>query len=437
MKNRLRLDFSLQSAKERESFIEEYLQNPIFQKKPPSEKERTIIADYILWGKNKDGSSSVKNGDYEISTKSKTWDSKEPKSLDALLESPTFSEAQIQQNPVQLRIVKEVFSREETRAEVSGILLDTFESLWRNIDEVDLQISLYDEQNGKRKTPPRADLLQRFSEEEISKARERVAHLSPRKYLELRHLLVELRREQYTLRDSYRPSVLPKIFVPYSEKDDRIIWGENIQVRPIGVLRDSPTSKKIFGEDFPNPKIFGEEEIRKVMEEFYDLAAQERVFFDFCEEEHVYQLINFYEELESSAAREDFWGLTGKLLKTFEWYRQKANLTEPQELILDLKMKKAKNQDIAERVNKEFGKNYTTNYISTIFKKNIVKGICRAAKYHREIVGNLSKPKAFKVCNTCGRTLLICEDNFMKKANSVDGFAAKCKSCDKKRRNAR
>ena len=248
---------------------------------------------------------------------------------------------------------------------------------------------------------------------------------------------MELRREQYTLRDSYRPSVLPKIFVSYSEKDDRVIWGENIQVRPIGVLQNNPTSEKIFGEDFPNPKLFGEKEIRKILEDFYDLAAQERVFFDFCEEEHVYQLINFYEELEESAAREDFWGLTGKLLKTFEWYREKANLTEAQELILDLKMKKVKNQEIAARVNREFGKNYTTNYISTIFKKNVVKGICRAAKYHREIVKNLGKVKAFKVCNTCGRTLLICEDNFMKKANSIDGFAAKCKSCDKKRRNAR
>lgn len=437
MRNRLRLDFSLQSAKEREAFIEEYLQAPIFQKKPPSEKERTIIADYILWGKNKDGSSSIKNGEYEIDTKSKTWDRKDLESLDGLLESPTFSEAQIQQNPIQLRIAKEVFSREETRAETSGILRDTFESLWRNIDEVDLEICLYEERTGKRKTPPRAQLLQRFSEEEITKAREKAAQLNQRKYLELRHLLVELRREQYTLRDSYRPSVLPKIFVPYSEKDDRVIWGENIQVRPIGVLQNNPTSEKIFGEDFPNPKLFGEKEIRKVLEDFYDLAAQERIFFDFCEEEHVYQLINFYEELEESAAREDFWGLTGKLLKTFEWYRGKANLTEPQELILDLKMKKVKNQEIAARVNREFGKNYTTNYISTIFKKNIVKGICRAAKYHREIVKNLGKAKAFKVCNTCGRTLLICEDNFMKKANSIDGFAAKCKSCDKKRRNAR
>ena len=148
MRNRLRLDFSLQSAKEREVFIEEYLQSPIFQKKPPSEKERTIIADYILWGKNKDGSSSIKNGEYEIDTKSKTWDKKDLESLDGLLESPTFSETQIQQNPIQLRIAKEVFSREETRAETSGILRDTFESLWRNIDEVDLEICLYEERIG-------------------------------------------------------------------------------------------------------------------------------------------------------------------------------------------------------------------------------------------------------------------------------------------------
>ncbi len=435
--NRLNLDYSINSAKDREKYTEEYLQNEMFKKKPPTRRELETIANYILWGKDEDGTSSVQKGDFDIETKSKTWDKKEAESLDGLMETPTFSELQIQRNSVPTKIVKEVFSREETRKEIEGTLLETFEGLWREIDILDLEICFYEERTGKRKNPPRNELLKRFAAEDIKRIYDSAANLTQHQYLKKRHLLVELRREQYTLRDGYRPGTLPAAFTPFSEKDDRVFWGENTPVFPVGVIQKGEAWEKLFGKEFPYPNLFREKEIGEIMSVFHDLAAHrsDRVFFDFGNEEHVYQLIGIYEDLEEAGSREDYWGLTKRFLKTFDWYKEMANLTEPQKMILEKKIHKVRNQDIAAEVNRTFGKSYTTNYISTIFKKNIIKSICEAANYHRDIIENLEKPKNFKVCNSCGRTLLNCERNFMKKAKSVDGFVNKCKNCDKEKRS--
>ena len=57
-----------------------------------------------------------------------------------------------------------------------------------------------------------------------------------------------------------------------------------------------------------------------------------------------------------------------KLLDTLRYYIELTDLTEVQKEILDLKINKVKNQNIADFVNKKYGKSYTANYISTIFR---------------------------------------------------------------------
>ena len=49
--NRLKLDFSLETAKERAAFIETYIVQ--FPDLTPS--EASTIADYLLWGKTEEG----------------------------------------------------------------------------------------------------------------------------------------------------------------------------------------------------------------------------------------------------------------------------------------------------------------------------------------------------------------------------------------------
>jgi hypothetical protein len=72
--------------------------------------------------------------------------------------------------------------------------------------------------------------------------------------------------------------------------------------------------------------------------------------------------------LEDAAGVAEFDSGLPFLMRTLEFYVEKADLTDLQKEILDMKLKKVRNVDIAFEVNKKWGKSYTPNYISTIFR---------------------------------------------------------------------
>jgi len=205
IRNRLSLDFSLTTREARNKFVTEYLTKIPFQ---PTPNELDMMAKYILWGENAEGKNGRQEG-LELETASKTWDTKNLESLDALVESPTFNESSIRgpSNPPS-KIPREVFSRSRTRQTAPPYILKVFEGLWRKIDETELLISQYELQKGKRTAPIRPELLNRFSAEELASLMARADSLQPFALLKLKHQLVDLRREQYTIRDSYAPVLL-------------------------------------------------------------------------------------------------------------------------------------------------------------------------------------------------------------------------------------
>jgi hypothetical protein len=66
-----------------------------------------------------------------------------------------------------------------------------------------------------------------------------------------------------------------------------------------------------------------------------------------------------------------------------------------------MKIRKVKNIDIADIINKKWGKSYTANYISTIFRQRIIPKINEAATYHIKLVSNVFFEEEFKVCTGC------------------------------------
>ena len=119
------------------------------------------------------------------------------------------------------------------------------------------------------------------------------------------------------------------------------------------------------------------------------------------------------------------------LLDTLNFYIERAELSELQQEILDLKIRKVKNEDIAIQINKKYGKTYTPNYISTIFRQRIIPKINEAAAFHEKIVSNLFFEEEFKTCPGCGKTLLKCPENFTRKSRAKDGYTSRCKKCEK------
>ena len=134
-KNRLQLDWKLTSREDRNEYVRQYLDQISWT---PTEAELDMMAKYILWGVNEEGLNGRQEG-LDLPTRSHTWDqdTSEVESLDALLESPTFSENIIRKpdDPV-FKTPKVQFSRTETRTSAPDHVISHFEDLWREIDEL-------------------------------------------------------------------------------------------------------------------------------------------------------------------------------------------------------------------------------------------------------------------------------------------------------------
>lgn len=446
MANRLHLNFNLQYREERVEFLENYLKRPEFITLPPTQEECETMANYILWGKNVDtGLNAKQEGSIQLQSKYGDWDTQESKveSLDALMESPTFNENNVYAlTAPHYSVKKETFSRDKTLAQCPSSMVTLFRGLWEQIDELDLKINYYDLQHGKRIKQPREALLRKFGEEEQRQFQEQVTHWSQFTYLKQRHHLVELRREQYTLRDSFVGTIQsnPTYTLTHTAPD----WDAGVEVLPLGTFNKNAAARLVF-QDLSQlvPQNFGEEELKIISKLYWEKQTARRgehqLWFDFRELEHVYELLGMYYELDLDATEENelFDSNTGGLMRALKFYIDMAELDEVQQRILDLKLRKVKNDDIVYEVNKTFGKKYTSNYISTIFRQRIIPKINDAAKYHEQIIANLSFEEEFKTCTCCGRTLLRIPENFTRKARSKDGFTNKCKKCEKAARQGR
>lgn len=426
--SRLNLDFSLQTAEERQKFITQYLKEITFK---PNRQELNQIGDYLLWGKDSQTNTAVaKDANIQLTSRKGTWDKKEQStSLEQLIEVPSFNQnilspfyASITQKPK-----KEKFSRAEARRNAPPELQSSFEELWHQIDLTELTLNFYDINSGKREKDPRTSLINSLTPKELTQCRERALTLTPQDYLKLRHYLVDLRRQQYSLRDLYlKPVQSMEVPSPKLYMDDTLVFEADINVRPLGLRQYHP---EIFTLT-PNPNDFTEEQLKEIFTFYWTKerpAEQTYYEFDFRELEPVYHLILYYRQLEFLGEESNI----HLLLDTLNFYIEQSQLTEIQRLILRRKQDHIKNQEIAQEVNSKFGMSYSPNYISTIFRHRIIKQINETAQYHLELIGQLAFPENFKRCSTCGKTLLLHKHNFIRKARSADGFTARCKVCDK------
>lgn len=454
MKNRLDLDFSLSTNQERVAFITEYLKSPQFQTSPPTESELETIANYVLWGKDPTtGKNVVQDKSIQIETRNSTWSTPSVESFDALIESPTFNEAQFTQSAISpARHHRSPFSRADARRQCPAHLLPTLEDLWRRIDTIDLQICYYELDHGKRQNPPRPQLLSKFSESDQIRLHEKAAKWPMYYYLKQRHLLVELRREQYTIRDSYQYSLLPNTAPALIEPETPFDIQTDFIVLPLGVV--TPKTALMFKESNSlNPSTYSEEDLVELNRIYWKARRQlsyyersnaeddpDQIRIDFRNPSHVCALITKYFEAKTdfSAEGADPTNTLHSLYDTLFYYIDFANLEPIQADLIHLKLHKHKiNSEIAAYLNKTYGRAYTPNYISTILHQRIIPAINRAAANHLHQVGELFFPEEFKTCTCCGRTLLIGEDNFMHRTRSRDGYSNRCKRCDSVERKKR
>lgn len=430
-KNRLKLNFELESAEDRTQFINDYLPTLDFSL---SEHELDTISNYILWGKDAKGRNSQQNGEVEL----KKWTQTPIESLEALAETPGFQETSLRPlSEPPIRIQRTVFSRQAALENAPDHLKQVYMDLFRQIDEIELELNYYELWVGKRKLPPREKLEQTFTEEERIALNEKALRLSQFKYLKLRHLLVELRAQQYTYYDSYKTQILPH---PGAREpvlqSESIYIGEDISIYPIGLKEETVLSDKIFNlEREPAPNDFGEEELQEISKLLW--RPQTKIYIDFTKPEHVLNIYLTRADLEDQQLEDphNIYGAAARLLNTLEYYETRANLSPLQKDLLELKLRNVPNLEIAKQINKTYNKSYNENYISTIFHQKIIPSVAAAAQAHREILENIFYPENFKKCKDCGRVLLMTGDNFVRQKKSSDGFSPRCKQCEKIKRS--
>lgn len=329
-----------------------------------------------------------------------------------------------------------VFDRKQALRQAPAHLQSTFQDLFKRIDETELIINFYDLRTGKRKTPPRESLLAAFNEEEISSLQARAEKLSPRKYLQLRHYLVELRTEQYTYYDSVENAILPHVEAHLELDAPSFRFDADIQVRPLGLLNNSVLSQKIFSWP-PDPNSFSDKELKEINKMIWIEPQDDALNFE--NPEHILALYKNYNELYEEALEDpdQLYGSAAAVVKTIQFYESVAKLTDLQRELLQMKIAQWSNNQIRENLNTKYGTSYNDNYISTIYRQRILPSIACAATYHRQIMENIFFPENFKKCKDCGRLLLKSPDFFMRQSKASDGFAPRCKSCQKIKREGK
>lgn len=371
------VDFNIQKNTERVQEVKKELAD----KASPTKAQLTMLADYILFGKDEKGLSPVDRGEIEIETKYKTYKKKQVESLDGLFESPTFNETEIQ--PVKRSVYKNpkpVINKDLPE------LQPLFES-----------INYYEELKAKLEKEP-----------ETPELKTRIWKIS--------HTIIDLRKQQYVIQEALQNTIKCMNLTSTPEINPEFLNGE---IKPLGLKIGNLTR-------FTNPK----------EDKSFFIEPEKNVLLDLENPLHIYALLEMYEVLYERALENPY--NNGKyLLETLDWYIDRTPLDESRKVIIQMKKLKYSNSQIREVLNKEFGLTYNDNYISTIYTKEICKKISEQVTLHKDSWRARNQEDAWKKCSCCGQWKLKDSRNFVRKKNSADGFTSRCKACDKIKKNKR
>lgn len=418
--NGLVLDFDLETISDRQNYVNNLVAEWQEAGKELREVDLTLLADYVLYGKDKDGLSPVKKKEVEIDTRYSTYERKNVPSLEQLMEQPSFDE-NILLPLTTKQPYKKNLNKKFDREEVSDI--PEFHELWQNIDNLAAEIDFFE---GKKE-------LEDFSPEIQQHLKELKSSPTQLSLYKKKHTLIEMRREQFTLRDYFIPTTFRHTQPSsYIDREDRSIdWQSfDYEVLPLGVYNVNDPIFYLFLDKGSYINCSKKDAALLEVRKNYTPPQQTEHYLDFRNPEHLYQLFKFYEELRV-AALDDPESTINLILNTLDFYIEATPFNEQTREILSLKIQKYPNEFISSYINNKYHKKHTPNYISTIFKGRICEDIAETAQLHLDTFNARNNPLLFKTCTTCGVTKLKDVRNFVRKSRSADGISSRCKECDK------
>lgn len=203
--------------------------------------------------------------------------------------------------------------------------------------------------------------------------------------------IIDLRKDQYIIRNAYQKPVSPKIFAvskPINPLEDLSTVGPDGEVQTAGVTLMDPRIVSILLCNYSTMK---QESWGKFEKDLWALGK-------------------------------DFDNISTIALKPYPLY----------ERLVELKIDGLSNLEIQETLQKEFGIKHSVEYISSLWRNKIPKLIAAAAEeeflnwYYTEV-----EYGKYKKCSRCGQIKLAHPIYFSRNKTSKDGYYSICKLCRK------
>ena len=378
------------------------------------------MANYILYGKDENGLNAAQRG--EITNNNTRYNSYQVKedqhqSLETIMENPLVDQQQLSpqlKRDVYLKRTRTIVKPKYDKK--TGELIDPGDSdipgmieIWDSIDRLQHWINVLE-----GKVPP-SETDELFDN-------------SYRLY-QLKHILIDLRRHQYYLKDFYKPVITFNNITPphaqyYDWTADAFYWipyDEWKRRTDNALLHTISRNLKDYETRGTPPNL----EVKWVVR---------RHTFNWEDPTHVRALINNYEALKNYMGDKlNTYGYT--LLLDFDRYRKMANLSPVRDYLLQQKLLNESYTDTLNGLEARFNIRYNDNHLSTIYAKEIPQKIANAAARHRLLLE--TPPDELKKCHHCGAMLPRSNLFYAFNRSRRDGFSSSCKECERKMRIAR
>ena len=411
MRKKYSLDFNIVRDIDRLTAVQQILDT---LPTDPSPTELEQMASYILYGKDENGKNSIqRNETIDKDKRYKSYKTKDDKveSLDEIMEIPGFNEQSI----------RDAYKRQPYTAPKPKI-----------------NHPKYDKVTGEMIDPGDSDVPGMIEQWEIIERWQRMLDIAqgkiapnendtlvtdPYRVYQLKHNLIDIRKHQYYLKDSYKPTLHfqnldhPKAQF-YDWTGDAFYWIPYAEwERRVNNSYTSRVSKNI--KDYETRGEGDQLEVKWIVCEHT---------FDWENPRHVRALLNQYRTLyDALRDKLDTYGRT--LIWDLDRYISLCDFSELRLYIIELRKQGMAYEDILNEIRIRFGITYSPNYLVSIGSAEIPNKIARIAKILR--IQNETPKDQCKKCIHCGRLLPKNPLFFSRNNAHKDKLSNTCKECDK------
>lgn len=414
MRKKYSLDFSIERDVDRLHAVEDILDQ---LNTDPSATELEQMASYILYGKDENGKNSIqRNETIDKDKRYKSYKTKDDKvqSLDEMMEVPGFDEQQLRSAYKRdSYTVPKPCIRKPKYDKHTGEMVDPGDSdvpgMWEQWEIIDRWQRMLDIAQGKI-PPNEGDTI-------VS---------DPYRVYQLKHNLIDIRKHQYYLKDSAKPTLhFQNLDHPkpqfYDWSGDAFYWipYDKWQYR----VTHSYTSR--ISQNIADYETRGEGDTLEVKW----VVCQHT--FDWENPRHIRALLNHYCTLYDALKEKlNTYGRT--LLWDFDRYVELCDFSELRKFLIGLRKQGMAYEDILDEMRAKYAMEYSPNYLVSIVNTEVPNKIARMAKMIR--LEQDTPPEQRKKCTHCGRSLPADPLFFSRNNAHKDGLSNTCKDCDRANR---